>query len=145
MIKVDRHKIAKPSFFSSKEYEHLQHEIQKFYELHKNSRAQRSFDNSYRNFPSEVVNTLMKLFSDKCAYCESYLRKTKAGDGTYLRHFRPTNNAQGFDSKEVAEDHYWWLSYEWENLYTTCHSCQRHKSNKFPVDGKRATVSTPIN
>ncbi|MFK7749606.1 MAG: AAA family ATPase [Kordia sp.] len=142
MIQVDRHKIAKPAFFSSKEYERLQQEIQDFYGLRKSARAQRSFSDPHRNFPSEVVNALMKLFDHKCAYCESYLRKTKAGDGTYLRHFRPTNNAQGFDTKSIDADHYWWLAYEWGNLYTTCHSCQRFKSNVFPVEGKRAPIES---
>ncbi|MGH1384544.1 AAA family ATPase [Kordia sp.] len=142
MIQIDRHKIAKPEFFSSKEYERLQQEIHEFYELHKNSRAQRTFTEGY--LPSEVPDALAELFDHKCAFCESALRRGKPGYESYLQRFRPMNYAQGFDSKEIDQDHYWWLTYEWENLYMICHSCQRFKSNVFPVNGKRATIKTAI-
>lgn len=140
MIKVDRHKITKPNFFSSKEYEYLQHQIQEFYELHKNSRAQRTFTEGY--LPSEVSDALAELFDHKCAFCESALRRGKPGYESYLNRFRPSSYSQGFDSKEVAQDHYWWLTYEWENLYMICHTCQRFKSNVFPVNGERAAIKT---
>ncbi len=140
MIKIDRHKIAKPEFFHSKEYERLKQEISEFYRLHKSSRAQRTYSVSY--FTDEVVNSLMELFDYKCAFCESSLIGTKMGYEGYLHRFRPSNNSQGFDSKEIDPDHYWWLTYEWENLYASCHSCSRFKSNLFPVDGKRATIET---
>jgi len=141
VIKVDRNKIPKPDFFSSKEYEQLQQEINDFYSLHKNSRAQRTFSVGY--IPSEVSDTLAELFDHKCAMCESTLRRGKPGYESYLQRFRPSSYTQGFDSKEISEDHYWWLTYEWENLYMICHACQRFKSNVFPVEGKRAAMKTP--
>jgi len=142
VIKINRHKIAKPEFFHSKEYERLKHEISEFYKLHKNTRAQRTFNVSY--FPDEVANNLMKLFDYKCAFCESSLIGTKMGFESYVHRFRPSNNSQGFDSKEIDADHYWWLTYEWENLYAACHNCSRFKSNVFPVSGKRAILETPF-
>jgi uncharacterized protein (TIGR02646 family) len=140
VIKIDRHKIAKPEFFHSKEYERLQQEISEFYKLHKSSRAQRTYSVNY--FPKEVINHLMELFDYKCAYCESQLMATKMGYESYLNHFRPSNNSQGFDSKEIDADHYWWLTYQWENVYACCNNCSRHKSNLFPVQGKRAAIET---
>ncbi len=141
MIKVDRHKVAKPTFFHSKEYERLQQEINDFYGLHKNARAQRTFTEGYMS--EEVAEVLAEVFDEKCAFCESHLRRGKPGFESYVHRFRPMNYAQGFESKEVAEDHYWWLTYQWENLYLVCHSCQRFKSNVFPVEGKRAAIKTP--
>jgi len=38
----------------------------------------------------------------------------------------------------ISRDHYWWLAYEWDNLYLTCPDCERHKGPRFPVDGTRA-------
>lgn len=140
MIQIDRQKVKKPEFFYSKEYERLQQEIRDFYGMHKNSRAQRTFSVGY--VPSEVIESLANLFDEKCAFCESKLRRGKPGFESYLHRFRPDSYAQGFDSKEVAQDHYWWLTYEWENLYMCCHSCSRFKSNMFPVDGKRAPLQT---
>ncbi|EDP95125.1 AAA family ATPase [Kordia algicida OT-1] len=140
MIKIDRYKIQKPKFFHSKEYERLQQEIRDFYGLHRNSRSQRSYAVQY--MPEEVISELMELFDYKCAYCESHLLGLKSGYESYLERFRPSNNAQGFDSKEIDADHYWWLTYDWQNLYASCHSCQRFKSNVFPVEGKRAALQT---
>ncbi|WP_420573278.1 AAA family ATPase [Kordia sp.] len=140
MIKIDRQKLEKPKFFYSKEYEGLLQEISDFYEMHKSSRAQRSYSIAY--FPDEVITVLMNLFDYKCAYCESHLLGLKSGYESYLNHFRPSNNSQGFDSKEIDADHYWWLTYEWENLYACCHACSRYKSNVFPVQRKRAAIKT---
>ena len=105
MIKVDRHKIEKPTFFHSIEYERLQYEISDFYGMRKNSRSQRTF--SANHFPYEVINSLMELFNHKCAFCESKLRETKMGYEGYAHRFRPNSYSQGFDAKDVAQDHYW--------------------------------------
>lgn len=141
MIKIDRHKIDKPKFYYSKEYDRLRQEISDFYGMHKNSRAQRTFTVGY--LPNEIIETLAELFDQKCAFCESTLRRGKPGFESYLHRFRPDSYSQGFDAKDVAQDHYWWLTYEWENLYMCCHSCNRFKSNVFPVEGKRAALQTP--
>jgi len=140
VIKIDRNKIAKPEFFHSKEYEHLKQEISEFYTMQKSSRAQRTFSIQY--FPDSVFDTLLKLFNDKCAYCESYLTHGKSNYFQNYDRFRPTNNAQSFDSKEIDFDHYWWLTYQWENIYTCCNNCSRFKSNLFPVQGERAPIET---
>ncbi|WP_298420670.1 AAA family ATPase [uncultured Kordia sp.] len=141
MIKVDRQKIDKPKFFYSKEYDRLHQEIGDFYGMRKNSRSQRTFNVGY--LPDEVIDPLAKLFDYKCAFCESSLMARKPGYESYLHRFRPDSYTQGFDSKEIDQDHYWWLTYEWENLYMCCHSCSRFKSNMFPVVGKRAIIETP--
>ncbi len=141
MIKIDRHKVDKPKFYYSKEYDRLRQEISDFYGMHKNSRAQRTFTVGY--LPNEIIETLAELFDQKCAFCESTLRRGKPGFESYLHRFRPDSYSQGFDAKDVAQDHYWWLTYEWENLYMCCHSCNRFKSNVFPVEGKRAAIQTP--
>lgn len=140
MIQIDRHKIDKPKFYYSKEYDRLRQEISDFYGMHKNSRAQRTFTVGY--LPNKIIETLAELFDQKCAFCESTLRRGKPGFESYLHRFRPDSYSQGFNSKEVSQDHYWWLTYEWENLYMCCHSCSRFKSNKFPVEGKRAAIQT---
>ncbi|MEM6719601.1 MAG: AAA family ATPase [Bacteroidota bacterium] len=141
MIKLDRLKITKPKFFSSKEYEKLQQEINDFYSLHKNSRAQRTFTEGY--ISNEVSDALAELQNYKCATCETPLRLEKSGYTRYLDRFRPMNYTQGFESMDISADHYWWLTYEWENLYLICDNCRRNKSNKFPVNGKRAAMKTP--
>ncbi|MEL7122718.1 MAG: AAA family ATPase, partial [Bacteroidota bacterium] len=37
----------------------------------------------------------------------------------------------------VNQNHYWWLTYEWDNLYLTCAECNHSKRTRFPVQGRR--------
>lgn len=90
-----------------------------------------------------VKTALEELFHRKCAYCE-----TPLGEADWqVEHFRP--------KKAVAErrDHpgYYWLAYEWSNLYPSCAPCNQSrkdqplwrdpqigeaagKANQFPVE-----------
>ena len=54
--------------------------------------------------------------------------------------FRPKLGAIGKDRKDKSPDHYWWLAYEWENLYRSCRPCNFYKATKFPVDGPRGQL-----
>ncbi len=76
---------------------------------------------------NQVRVALEKLFHDKCAYCES---KITATDDWNVEHFRPKGR--------VAErsDHpgYYWLTYDWENLYPSCTHCNQRRKDK-PVWG----------
>lgn len=72
---------------------------------------------------SRVKVALEKLFHDKCAYCES---PTAAPSDWDVEHFRP--------KKKVAKrpDHpgYYWLAYEWTNLYPSCQHCNQARSDR---------------
>ena len=83
---------------------------------------------------NEVKAALEKLFHDKCAYCERNIESME------VEHFRPAGR--------VAEckDHpgYYWLAYDWNNLYLSCTPCnQRRRDNprwgdrvRLPAAGK---------
>lgn len=85
----------------------------------------------------EVVEALMGLYNDKCAYCE-----TKEFD-PQIEHYRPKNKVTG------ARKHpgYFWLAFEWSNLVSTCFDCNKigkGKGNRFPLLGGEANrLSTP--
>src|SRR4051794_2986460 len=63
-----------------------------------------------------LVPTLNDVFNEKCSYCESLVITA------HVDHFRPKLGAINLDNKK-APDHYWWLAYEWENLYLSCPEC----------------------
>ena len=71
----------------------------------------------------EVKMALERLFRDKCAYCESKITATADWD---VEHFRPKGR--------VAErgDHpgYYWLTYDWENLYPSCQHCNQRRRDR---------------
>jgi uncharacterized protein (TIGR02646 family) len=78
---------------------------------------------------------LAELFGDTCAYCESSKRQYPLS----VEHFRPKTEACSLEG-ETSPDWYWWLAYEWENLYLACELCNYNKKTLFPVVGKRANV-----
>lgn len=83
----------------------------------------------------DVREALDELFSNKCAFCESPLGGVTAGD---FHHFRPKQGAVDPRTGETSRRHYWWLAYEWENLYLACVRCSRSAGTRFPVDADRA-------
>lgn len=57
-------------------------------------------------------------------------------DDLVLAFFRPTEGALQLDGTSDFR-HYWWLSWEWENLYLACPVCIRAKGQMFPTESKR--------
>ncbi|MFN0096338.1 MAG: hypothetical protein ACKVVT_16375 [Dehalococcoidia bacterium] len=69
---------------------------------------------------------LLTLFHSKCAYCESPIGVTGSWD---VDHFRP----KGAVSAEAGHPGYYWLAYDWTNLYPACQLCnQRRKDPATP-------------
>ena len=92
------------------------------------------------NWKKRFLKALRELFNGKCAYCESEISLSIVSGE--IDNFRPKNGARGFD-KDFSRDHYWWLTYEWKNLYYCCPHCNRYKSTWFPVEGSRAPIEMP--
>ncbi len=82
-------------------------------------------------------DNLIELFAGKCAYCETSVRTAFGA----VDHFRPEVEATGL-KKQSDPDHYWWLAYEWSNLYLACADCSRNKRTLFPVARRRAAPET---
>lgn len=80
----------------------------------------------------KVRIALEKTFNNKCAYCEtSILRMTWD-----VEHFRPKN------SPEERPEHpgYYWLAYDWENLYSSCPLCNQYRKERATWDGAAGTA-----
>jgi AAA domain, putative AbiEii toxin, Type IV TA system/AAA domain len=80
---------------------------------------------------SDALTRLTELFDGKCAYCETPTAEL------LLEWHRPPEEAMDLDGT-VARDHYWWLFYDWDNLYPICSACRSHKGRRFPVRGRRS-------
>ena len=57
-------------------------------------------------------------FHNKCAYCETVIKKSNTY--TTIDHYRPKST-------------YYWLVSEWSNLLLSCQICNTTKSSKFPL------------
>ena len=97
-----------------------------------------NFDKSiYRHFT--VLKKIKERQHEKCAYCESKFLHIFRGD---IEHFRPKAGYQQDLSSTLTRPGYYWLAYEWKNLFFVCHACnEEYKKNFFPLydTTKRAT------
>lgn len=84
----------------------------------------------------EVIGTLLEMTDGTCAYCERSL-EAHGSDAAVVAHHRPTWGAVG-SAGDVDLQAYWWLSYDWANLYPACADCVRARGTRFPVNGNRA-------
>jgi uncharacterized protein (TIGR02646 family) len=95
------------------------------------------FEYSAKDIPG-LMESLREMFANKCAYCESKLDKNL---NNKLSFFRPPQEAIQEDDT-VSLKHYWWLSWEWPNLYLACPECIQMKGRKFPTKSLRAEPET---
>ncbi len=83
-----------------------------------------------------VKQALIKAQHSKCCFCERLI-----GTDGDVEHFRPKQAYKQKIGEPLQRPGYYWLAYEWDNLYLSCPSCnQRHKQNLFPLQNstKRA-------
>jgi uncharacterized protein (TIGR02646 family) len=70
--------------------------------------------------PADVKKELIRIFNNKCAFCESDI---STGHHYDTEHFRPKNK-------------YYWLAYEWSNFLLACRKCNSDcKGEQFPIEG----------
>ena len=71
----------------------------------------------------DVRVALEELFYGKCAYCES---RPSASSDWNVEHFRPKAGVR------ENRDHsgYYWLAYEWNNLYMSCQHCNQWRRER---------------
>jgi uncharacterized protein (TIGR02646 family) len=122
MIHINREQVKKPAVFNSSKFKKA---VEKYF----NDPVERRFN--YRLLANpEIKKAMFELFHGICVFCED----TWADD---IEHFRPKKRAMNLDGT-ISEEHYWWLAYEWTNLYMVCGSCNHAKRTRFPVRGQRA-------
>lgn len=78
-----------------------------------------------------VKEALIEAQHGKCAFCESKITHISYGD---VEHFRPKAGYRQDADSALVTPGYYWLAYEWRNLFLSCQLCnQRHKRNLFPL------------
>ncbi len=97
------------------------------------------FDSGNRKFEfnsklyahKKIKTALRKIQADKCCFCEAKVTHVAHGD---IEHFRPKGGYKQLKSDSLSVPGYFWLAYEWKNLYFSCQICnQRFKKNLFPL------------
>lgn len=98
---------------------------------------------------NSVKDKLYNHHNWKCCYCEQKREKKRDSD---IEHFRPKTEIDG-----VGKPGYWWLAYDWDNLFISCKQCnQAFKGTQFPlldrnrgnfedgIDAERPVLIEPI-
>jgi uncharacterized protein (TIGR02646 family) len=134
MIFLDRNAVAPPADFVRRGHA----ETVKLAKAVK--RRSKSFLQNRLPFRTELLQlpdlsaALLGVFGKFCAFCESPLLDSELN---LPGHFRPRERASQLSGK-VSPLHYWWLSYEWHNIYSMCLVCRKSRGTRFPVKGARA-------
>jgi len=116
MRKVEKNYIKAPKILKS---ERSENHLNKIIESNGNVKAKTDI---YRD--KDVLSELDKIYFKKCGYCE------KITNNYEIEHYSPKD-----------KDFYPYLSYEWSNLFPVCHSCNKAKSNKFPVKERNFDIN----
>ena len=72
---------------------------------------------------AEVRKALERLFHGNCSYCGDHIT---ASDDWEVEHFRP----KGRVAERADHPGYYWLTYEWENLYLSCTHCNQRRKDR---------------
>lgn len=84
---------------------------------------------------ASVKEALIRAQHGKCFLCESKVTHIAFGD---VEHFRPKAGYRQKEGQELQRPGYYWLAYEWSNLFFVCQLCnQKYKKNYFPLGNQK--------
>jgi uncharacterized protein (TIGR02646 family) len=144
MIKIDKTGVETPKILTNKGVEKCNDHISDYeaspagYAL--NTRQRTKFEFIKDIYGDDEVKTLLKtLQNHKCCFCEAKITHISHGD---IEHFRPKASYQQDEDTRLTYPGYYWLAYDWDNLYLACEKCngRPNKGTYFPLEnpGNRA-------
>jgi uncharacterized protein (TIGR02646 family) len=91
--------------------------------------------------PPSVREALYKQQRGRCAYCERPVGMA----ANPIEHFRPKTYAQRAGHPKDYE-RYWWLTWDWNNLFLSCASCNSPgiKGNRFDLVAGTSPALAPV-
>jgi predicted ATPase len=171
MIHIERSVVPAPSILGAAQTFTVRQDARKHFTDTKQKPTTYTFNAAVYEHPV-VVAALYELFHGKCAFCESFVQiddprfqplgdffsqfLSQASSQFDVEHFQPKTRLfemHHFRPKMMAMDlqgaistnHYWWLAYEWPNLYLACAPCSGLKGTRFPIQApSRATPESPL-
>lgn len=148
MIHVDRSRVSAPAVLGSTAAKTACELARKFFDPKFKPSSAKFIQRLQERFEwnwallREARPALDKLFHSKCAFCESLDSTDNPLD---VGHFRPITevvDSTGEGSAARSSTGYWWLAYEWENLYLICRACSDRSQVSFPIEGRLAAPGT---
>lgn len=87
-----------------------------------------------------VKRKLREAQTDKCCFCE----KEQFDEPAAVEHYRPKGGYKSSKTDALAKPGYYWLGYEWKNLYFVCSACNTCKANYFPLTNERRRAKSHL-
>ena len=84
-----------------------------------------------------VKDALIKVFHNKCAYCEYDI---SGGAPWEIEHFRPKSRRMLKKDKTPKYIGYYWLAADWNNLLLACLDCNRPRKHNIPGRTTKITI-----
>lgn len=78
-----------------------------------------------------VKRVLLNAQHGKCCYCEARFLATSYGD---IEHYRPKGAVKQMLGSSKEYPGYYWLAYDWNNIFVSCTTCNKKKSILFPLE-----------
>lgn len=129
----DRRNEPAPRSFIGSRARAARNNLVNYFQLDPLERAQtRLSDNLVALYGPDTRTALARLFSGKCAFCESAVSTPE------VYRFRPRSSAT--PEAENGHLYYTWLATAWENNYPICRQCVPYQREYFPVEGQRVSL-----
>lgn len=105
------------------------------------ARLKEAYDAGARNFSinkgiyggKAVKNALVKIQHKKCVFCEAKVTALSPGD---VEHYRPKGGFVQHDGEPLTQPGYYWLAYDWSNLFFSCQVCNQTYKKKLLSPGQ---------
>lgn len=96
--------------------------------------GEKTFEASGSIYNSEIVREkLESIQNNKCCYCETKSTRSNID----VEHFRPKAAYSSTFKGERKYPGYFWLAYDWDNLFLSCQVCnQIFKNDFFPIEAE---------
>lgn len=93
----------------------------------------------YKNNVKDFAQAFIDAFHHKCAFCEVIVDKSKFLENPKILYYRHVDEQAEY--YQVGDANYYWLSWEWSNMFLACDDCHTAKKNRsdvFPISNSRA-------
>jgi hypothetical protein len=89
----------------------------------------------------DILKTRLKVQvqNNKCCYCEKEIRSNYT-----VEHYRPCSAVSQESEADRSKPGYFWLSYDWKNLFYSCHECNGAKGTLFPLGNPHSRASVDV-
>lgn len=84
---------------------------------------------------------LEKCHYGKCCYCETRIDDHKPYADSHIEHWRPQYSWRQAIGEKRMRPGYYWLAYDWDNLFLSCSECNRQKNDVFPLANPKSRAT----